>query len=314
MASTIVVPVAQPKPARVRAANALPKDLKAPVVAAFEVSGHGLGLRRAMLAELAGDVAEAVDFWEIAPENWLDVGGAHGRRLRAFTERHAVICHGLSLNLGGPDPLDEVFIRRLRQFFDEHGVRGYSEHLSYCADDGQLYDLLPIPFTSEAVEYVAARIARVQDILEQRIAIENVSYYCAPGAEMTELAFITGVLARADCLLLLDVNNIYVNSVNHDYDAADFVRGLAGERIAYAHIAGHARRASDLLVDTHGAAVDELVWQLLDRAYGHFGVVPTVLERDFNLPPMAELLAEAQHIQVMQQAHVVAGGQTVCDE
>lgn len=272
-------------------------------MAAFEVSGHGLGLRRAMLGEPHVDADNTIDFWEITPENWLDVGGAYGRRLRAFTERHAVLCHGLSLNLGGPGPLDEDFVERLRRFFDVHGVRGYSEHLSYCADDGQLYELLPMPFTAAAVEHLGVRILRVQDILKQRIAVENVSYYCAPGAEMSELEFINAVLARADCLLLLDVNNIYVNSINQSYDADEFLFGLPAAQIAYAHIAGHHRHAPDLLVDSHGAAVDERVWQLLDTAYAHCGVMPTVLERDFNLPPMAELLVEARRIQTLQDPH-----------
>lgn len=267
---------------------------------AFEVSGVGLGLRRTMLGDTDVDPENNIDFWEITPENWLDVGGAYGRRLRTFTERRAVFCHGLSLNLGDPGPLDEDFVARLRGFFALHGVRGYSEHLSYCADDGQLYELLPMPFTAAAAEHLATRIARVQDILKQRIAVENVSYYCTPGAEMSELEFINAVLTRADCLLLLDVNNIYVNSINQGYDAATFLRGLAPERIAYAHIAGHDRRAPDLLVDSHGAAVDERVWQLLDMAYGHGGVVPTVLERDFNLPPLAELFDEACRIKHLQ--------------
>ena len=272
-------------------------------MAAFDVGGHGLGLRRAMLRELQTEDSSGIDFWEVAPENWLEVGGAHGRHFRAFTASHAVLCHGLALNLGGPAPLDEIFIKRLRGFLDVHGVRGYSEHLSYCADHGQLYDLLPIPFTSAAVEYVASRIARVQELLGRRIAIENVSYYCAPGAEMSELEFITAVLERADCLLLLDLNNIYVNSINHAYDADAFLRGLPAERIAYGHIAGHHQRAPDLLVDTHGEAVIEPVWRLLASAYAQFGVFPTLLERDFNLPPFADLLTEAGRIQRLQQAH-----------
>ena len=269
-------------------------------MAAFDISGHGLGLRRAMLRELEAEADTGMAFWEVAPENWMEVGGAHGRRFRAFTERHAVLCHGLSLNLGGPAPLDEVFIKRLRVFLDTHGMRGYSEHLSYCADDGQLYDLLPIPFTAQAVEHVATRIARAQDLLGRRIAIENVSYYCAPGAEMGELEFITAVLEKADCLLLLDVNNVYVNSVNHGYDAVQFLRGLPGERIAYGHTAGHLVRAPDLIIDTHGETVDERVWQLLELAYQHFGVFPTVLERDFNLPPLAVLVQEARRIASLQ--------------
>ncbi|MGE0857558.1 MAG: DUF692 domain-containing protein [Gammaproteobacteria bacterium] len=272
--------------------------------AQFGVAGTGLGLRRALLTELESGPAPGIDFWEVAPENWLDLGGALGRRFRAFCERHTLLCHGLALNLGGQAPLDQAFLRRLRVFLDQHHARGYSEHLSYCADEGQLYDLLPIPFTSEAVRHVATRIQRVQDVLERRIAIENVSYYCAPGAELSELAFLTAVLAEADCELLLDVNNVYVNSHNHGYDAREFLRGLPVERIAYLHIAGHHRRAHDLLVDTHAAPVDAEVWALLDETYARCGPRPTVLERDAALPPLAELCVEAARIGACQARHV----------
>jgi len=237
---------------------------------------------------------------EVAPENWINVGGRLGKQLRAFTERLPFVSHGLSLSLGGPGPLDETFLHRVRQFLDEHQVRCYSEHLSYCTDDGHLYDLMPIPFTGEAVSHVASRIRHVQDVLGRRIAVENVSYYAAPGAEMSELEFLNAVLAEADCDLLLDVNNIYVNSVNHGYDAAEFLRGLPGDRIAYGHIAGHYNEAEDLIIDTHGARVIGNVWDLLAMAYSAFGVFPTLLERDFNIPPVDELLVEVQHIADMQ--------------
>ena len=267
---------------------------------AYPVSGRGLGLRRPLMRSLEAGATGPVDFMEVAPENWIDVGGRFGRRFREFTEAVPFVCHGLSLNLGGPAPLDEPFVRRVRQFLDEHDVRCYSEHLSYCGDDGHLYDLMPIPFTAEAVRYVAARIRRVQDILERRIAIENVSYYCAPGAEMREIDFILAVLDEADCDLLLDVNNIYVNSVNHRYDPIEFLHTLPADRIAYAHIAGHYDEAADLIVDTHGADVIDPVWSLLDAAYAHFGEFPTLLERDFNLPPVADLLGEVERIGAAQ--------------
>jgi uncharacterized protein (UPF0276 family) len=237
---------------------------------------------------------------EVAPENWMGVGGRLGRAFREFTAQLPFVCHGLSLSIGGPSPLDETFLHRLRQFLDEHEIRCYSEHLSYCTDDGHLYDLMPIPFTGQAVLYVSARIRRVQDILERRIAIENVSYYAAPGAELSEIDFITAVLEEADCDLLLDVNNIYVNSINHRYDPLEFLRQLPGERIAYGHIAGHYNEAEDLIVDTHGADVIPGVWQILESAYEAFGVFPTLLERDFNFPPLEELLAEVRHITELQ--------------
>lgn len=266
----------------------------------YPVHGAGLGLRRTMLSSLADQTAQPVNFWEVAPENWIGVGGRYGKQLRELTEKFPFICHGLSLSIGGPSPLDEAFLQRLKRFLREHRIRYYSEHLSYCSDDGHLYDLLPVPFTEEAVYYVAERIRRVQDILERRIALENVSYYAAPGQEMAEIDFLNAVLHEADCDLLLDVNNIYVNSVNHRYDAEAFLKQLPATRIRYLHIAGHYREADDLIVDTHGADVVDPVWQLLEKTYQHFGVIPTLLERDFNLPPLAELLQEVEIIHTLQ--------------
>jgi len=264
----------------------------------FPVAGAGLGLRRDMMAQSIDD--GAVDFMEVAPENWIRVGGRLGRWLDQYSERFPFVCHGLSLSIGSPAPLDMALVRDIREFIRHHRIRCYSEHLSYCSDGGHLYDLLPIPFTAEAVHYVAGRIRRVQEELGQRIAMENVSYYAAPGQEMSELEFINAVLAEADCDLLLDVNNIYVNAVNHAYDALEFLRGLPGERIRYAHIAGHYDEAPDLKVDTHGAAVIAPVWQLLEQAYALYGPIPTLLERDFNIPPLPELLAEVAQIRGIQ--------------
>jgi uncharacterized protein len=267
-------------------------------------SGAGLGFRRELIPALKTRVPDAIDFFELAPENWIDMGGAYGRELHGFTERYPFVCHGLSLSLGGPSPLDEMLLRKTRQFMDAHGITLYTEHLSYCSDDGHLYDLLPIPFTEEAVRYVAARIRRAQDILERRIAIENASYYTAsPIAEMDEITFIRAVLEEADCDLHLDVNNVYVNSVNHRYDPLEFIRALPTERIVYLHMAGHYRETVDLLVDTHGADVIDPVWTLLDATYRLHGVAPTLLERDFNIPPLADLEREVEHIARIQAAH-----------
>jgi len=273
----------------------------------FALDGAGLGLRRGLLAELEAQGAVGIDFFELAPENWIGVGGALGRRLRAFTERHPFVAHGLSLSLGGPGPLDETLLRDIRAFLDQHGILAYTEHLSYCTDEGHLYDLMPIPFTGEAVRYVAGRIRRVQEILERPIAIENVSYYAAPGAEMSEIDFIRAVLDEAGCGLLLDVNNIFVNAVNHGYDAWDFLHALPAQRVWYLHTAGHYVEAPDLRVDTHGAPVCEEVWDLLAGAYQHCGPVPTLLERDFNFPPLAELVAEVEQVRALQGRHARHG-------
>jgi len=266
----------------------------------YPFHGAGLGLRKALMREFTDQTGEHINFWEIAPENWINVGGYYGNQFRALTEKYPFICHGLSLSIGGPAPLDEAFLRRLKRFLEVHRIRYYSEHLSYCSDDGHLYDLLPIPFTEQAVRYVADRIRQVQNILEQRIAIENVSYYAAPGMEMHEIEFLNAVLQEADCDLLLDVNNLYVNSINHRYDTGSFLRQLPAERIRYIHIAGHYQEAQDLIVDTHGANVIEPVWQLLEESYQSFGVMPTLLERDFNFPPLTEILQEVDRIHILQ--------------
>jgi uncharacterized protein (UPF0276 family) len=265
------------------------------------IYGAGLGLRRELIPALKAAVPPVINFFEIAPENWLEIGGASNRHLRYFTERYPFVCHGLSLSLGGPAPLDEVFLKRVKTFLREHKVKLYTEHLSYCSDDGHMYDLMPIPFTEEAVRYVSARIRRTQEILEQKIAVENASFYVAPAInKMSELEFIKAVLEEADCLLHLDINNVYVNSINHRYDALQFIRSLPAERIVYLHIAGHYREAEDLIVDTHGAGVIDPVWALLDKTYQIFGVHPTLLERDFNFPPLEELAAEVGRIAALQ--------------
>ncbi len=268
----------------------------------YAVNGAGLGLRRTHLGPLRDVIPDGIDFLEAAPENWIDVGGRLGEAFAEVAAQRPLLCHGLLLNLGGPDPLDHAFLARLRSFLERHAAVIYSDHLSFCAEQGHLYELLPIPFTGEAVKHVAARIREVQDALGRRIAIENASYYLSLSDELDELTFIRAVLEEADCELLLDVNNVYVNSVNHGYDAAAFLSGLPSERIAYAHIAGHSHDAPDLIVDTHGAAVEDPVWALLDLAYRRFGVFPTLLERDINVPPLAEVMTEVDHIRHLQRS------------
>lgn len=277
----------------------------------YPVEGAGFGYRRCMSESLNDVDPSAVDFLEIAPENWIGLGGRFGKAFRRYTEKYPFIAHGLSLSIGGPTPLDMDFLHKLKAFMAEHNIRAYSEHLSYCSDDGHLYDLMPIPFTEEAVKYVAQRIRQVQDVLEQRIAMENVSFYAAPSSEMTEQEFLLAVLEEADCDLLLDVNNIYVNSVNHGYDADAFLAAMPAERIMYFHIAGHYNEADDLIVDTHGADIVDPVWRLLQKAYDQFGAVPTLLERDFNIPPISELLQEVDQIRFYQNQWKMSHEQTV---
>ena len=266
--------------------------------------GAGLGLRRGMFSSLRRhrqSLDETLDFVEVAPENWIDVGGRFGEEFESYLERFPLYCHGLSLNLGGPGPLDISFLKQVRAFLDRTDAPIYTEHLSASGDFGHLYDLMPIPFTHEAVKYVSQRIRTVQDVVERPFGVEHVSYYAVPGPEMSEVEFINEVLEEADCKLLLDVNNIYVNSVNFDYDPLEFLRSMPGERIAYIHIAGHREHAQDLLVDTHGSQVIRPVWDLLEEAYRCFGVRPTLLERDSNFPSFEDLLAEVNKIKDCQR-------------
>lgn len=264
-----------------------------------KVKGVGLGLRREMLPELE-NIPEAVDFWEVAPENWIPFGGKYPTQLKRFTDSCPFVTHGLSLSIGSPEKLDVNFVKQVKTFLDTHGIETYSEHLSYCSGKGHMYDLMPIPFTEEAAKHVAERVVQVQDIIGRQLVLENVSYYAAPGQEMNELDFTLAVLEKADCKLLLDVNNIYVNSINHGYNALEFLKALPSKRIEYGHIAGHYNEEEDLIVDTHGADVIEPVWQLLESAYKIHGVFPTLLERDFNIPPIEELLKEVKKIREIQ--------------
>lgn len=259
-------------------------------------------MRRALMNALEHAPAGSIDFLECAPENWIGVGGRRGAALRRLTERLPLSCHGLSLSLGGFAPLSDQFLGQLKDFLEQHAVVLYSEHLSYCGDEGYLYDLMPLPFTDEAVRHVARRIRQVQDALGRRIAVENISYYAAPYQALSELEFVTAVVSEADCDLLLDVNNVFVNSVNHGYDARTFIDRLPTARVVAMHVAGHFDEAEDLKIDTHGASVKDDVWSLLAHAYSRCGPCPTVLERDFNIPPLEELLLEVRQMRAVQAA------------
>jgi uncharacterized protein len=275
-----------------------------------DIKGVGLGLKRELIPQIQQRYQDPsianIQFVEIAPENWINAGGKAQKDLTWFVERYPIVCHGLCLSLGGPDPLNVNFLKQVKTFLSDHQIPLYTEHLSYCSDiqqgkPGYLYDLLPIPFTEEAVHYVAQRIRQTQDILEQRIAVENASFYvAAPISEMDEITFIQAVLTEADCDLHLDINNVYVNSVNFGFNASDYLKQIPGERIVYSHIAGHLEVEPDLLVDTHGEPIIDPVWSLLEQAYAQFGTFPTLLERDTNIPPLTDILPELNKIKQIQ--------------
>lgn len=270
------------------------------------VNGVGIGLRRSMVKELQKahekEDKPLAEFLELAPENWMNLGGRLGAQFEWIAEHYPLVCHGLSLSIGSIEPLDKDFLFALKKFLDRFNVVHYSEHLSYCSGNGgHLYDLIPLPFTDETIKHVASRVRQVQDILQRKISLENVSYYATIDNSLTEAEFVRAVVEESGCGLLLDVNNIYVNSINHRYDAHDFLRQMPVDHITYYHVAGHYDEAEDLKIDTHGAAVKDPVWDLLADTYDYCGIKPTLLERDFNIPPLNEVLAEADLIRSVQR-------------
>ncbi|MFW5432562.1 MAG: DUF692 domain-containing protein [Methylophilaceae bacterium] len=281
-----------------------------------DINGVGLGLKRELIPQIQrhfqqktpDDLISNINFVEIAPENWIGAGGKYAKDLTWFVEHYPIACHGLCLSLGGPDPLNTKFLKQVKQFLSDFEIPLYTEHLSYCSDaykgkSGYLYDLLPIPFTEEAVHYVANRIKQTQDILGHRIAVENASFYAkAPISSMKEIEFLNAVLTEADCWLHLDINNIYVNSVNFKFDPYEFLRQVPAERIVYSHVAGHYQQSPELLIDTHAADVIDPVWELLIEAYQLFGTFPTLLERDSNIPPLPTLMREVDKIATIQSS------------
>ena len=295
------------------------------------LQGAGLGYRR----DLADDFLNlssnnAIQFMEIAPENWVKMGGAARYKFDQAAEKYPLAVHGLSLSLGGQAPLDRELLKNTKALMTQYNSTFFSEHLSYCECEGHLYDLLPMPFTEEAVKHVAQRIRYVQDFLGLQISLENTSYYLhSPTSTMNEVEFLNAIAQEADCGIHLDVNNIYVNGVNHGLlDPYVFLDQVDVKRVNYIHIAGHDeehsaaqvvedlegesfnkikgayRHLPELLIDTHGEAVKGTVWDLLEYAYQRLPFIPpTLLERDFNFPPFAELYAEVEHIAQLQQKY-----------
>lgn len=269
------------------------------------LEGAGLGYKRSFAQNFLqlNRQTSPIQFIEVSPENWIKTGGAVRKQFDEVAERFPIACHGLSLSLGGQDPLNIDFVKQIKQFMRQYRMSFFSEHLSYCGDHGHVYDLLPLPFTVESVRHTAERIRMVQDILEMRIAVENTSYYAHnPIAEMDEAEFLNAVVREADCDIHLDINNIYVNDINHGLlPSHEFIQKVDLHRVRYMHMAGHDAEDEHLLIDTHGQAVCETVWDLYDYTCSLLPTtVPTLLERDSNFPPFAELEAEVGHIAAIQ--------------
>lgn len=262
------------------------------------VSGVGLGFRRDLAKDLIRLEENKPKFIEFAPENWMQMGGYWRKKLKAAVEKYPVLCHGLSLSIGSPEKLDMDFLRELKRFFDEIDVQIYSEHLSYSkCDNAHLYDLLPIPFREDAIKHVAERLRIVQDFLERPVAIENVSYYTPVAAEMDEATFIKSIVEESGCKMLLDVNNVYVNAFNHNYNPKEFIDSLPLDQVVYIHMAGHEQVNDDTIIDTHGKPIIDPVYELFEWTIKKIKPVPVLLERDFNIPDINELQGEIKKLQ-----------------
>ncbi|MGQ9364724.1 MNIO family bufferin maturase [Azospirillum sp. ST 5-10] len=256
------------------------------------VRGFGLGLRPAHYEAIAA-TRPRVDWFEALTENYLGPGGSPLRWLERIRADWPVVLHGVALDVGGADPLDMAYLRAVRALADRIAPAWISDHLCWTAAGGTpLHDLYPLPHTEEAVAHVAERVARVQDALGRRILLENVSSYLDWRASaMPEWAFLAAVAERADCLILLDVNNVFVSAWNHGFDPQAYLAGVPAARVAQIHLAGHSD-AGPLRIDTHDRPVIDPVWDLYAAAVRRFGAVPTMIERDDAIPPLEELVAE----------------------
>lgn len=256
--------------------------------------GHGLGLRVDHYDAILED-KPAIDWLEIVSENYLVPGGRPLDYLERFRERYPLVMHGVSLSIGSTDPLDRDYLKSLRQLADRVQPAWISDHLCWTGVEGvNLHDLMPLPYTDEAISHVVDRVREVQDFLGRQILLENVSSYVGyTHSTVPEWEFVSAIAKAADCLLLVDVNNIYVSSVNHDFDALDYLDGLPAERVQQFHLAGHLK-GERLIIDTHDATISDPVWNLYAEALRRYGSVSCLIERDDHIPPLAELMAELE--------------------
>ncbi len=257
--------------------------------------GFGLGLRPQHYAEILA-TSPKVDWFEVISENYMVPGGQPLRMLDRIVERYPVVMHGVSLSIASTAPLDMDYLAALKKLATRVDPKWISDHLCWTGVHGvNLHDLMPVPYTEEALNHVAGRIAKVQDYLGRRLVIENVSSYIEyECSEMSEWEFVAELARRADCWLLLDVNNVFVSGINHDFDMRKFLSAIPPERVVQFHLAGHSE-GDTCLIDTHDHPVCEDVWKLYGKALERFGAVSTMIERDDNIPPLADLVAELEH-------------------
>lgn len=261
-------------------------------------AAKGLGLRNEHVDELCQRLPiTTVDFLELAPENWMNMGGYKRACLDNLAAKYPLVAHGLSLSIGDTQPLNIPFIERIRDFLDDYQIVFYSEHFSFSRDkQGYLYDLLPLPRHADNLPYFVDRIKQVQDILHRPLILENISYYHCYADEMPEAEFLSLLIEKSECQLLLDINNVYVNSHNHHYDPVELIEALPSQAITYYHIAGHYKNNDDFILDTHGMPVDPAVIALAQKTVQYHGIRPLLLERDHHLPLLDALCDELAYL------------------
>ncbi len=266
------------------------------------LQGFGLGLRTEHYRDFI-DTKPAVDWLEVISENYMVPGGKPLAMLEAIRRDHPMVMHGVSLSIGSTDPLDLAYLRELKALARRIEPAWVSDHLCWTGvDHHHLHDLLPMPYTEAALEHLVGRVQQVQELLGRRLLLENVSSYVSYDEDaMTEWDFIAELAQRADCELLLDVNNVYVSSRNHGFDPRSFIDAMPRERVRQIHLAGHEDHGTHL-IDTHDHPVCDDVWALYAHAVRRFGAVPTMIERDDRIPPLSELLAELDHARAVQAA------------
>lgn len=268
------------------------------------LGGVGLGLRWDFLEEVVDGPALPIDFFEVSPENYMRRGGYYPEQLERLSERYPLVTHGLTLSIGGTQEPDAQYLRELKAEVCRTNSPLHSDHLCFSSAGARsLHELLPLQHSRQNIARVAERARRVTDFLAVPFALENITYYLHPGrAELPELDFLEGVLDASGAQLLLDVNNVYVNSLNHGFDAQAFIAALDLRRVAEIHVAGHSRKPSGLVLDTHGARVADPVLELLRFTLERTGPVPVLLERDNDIPPLAELVSEVAELRAIYDA------------
>jgi len=256
------------------------------------IKGCGLGLRSEHILDVIPS-GFTPDWLEITPENWMHMPYHYKEAFEEVVSKFPIMAHGLSLSIGSPEALNMGFLKELKVFLDKYKIEHYSEHLSFSSFEGaQTYELLPLPLTRQMIEHVSDRVKQVEDFLGRGLILENSTYYTVPYAEMQELDFINEVMHKSGAKMLLDVNNVFVNARNHNFDAKTYIKDLDHDKVAYMHVAGHKYyEADDIIIDTHGADICNSVWELLDYTLGHVDA-PVMIERDNDIPSLSDMQKE----------------------